>query len=325
MPVAGCVAAGIAGARHDVPARAIADSDSAPISLLMLRLRAGDSRVVVASAPNSTSKLIYHGGLAGLGTLYWENAEGLKHAAALFAAPSAEAAHELVRRWGVTHVVYFSWDPFAFTMTKLARGLPPAAPLPADAFIVRLLASPVPPPWLEAVPFEIPPHSAIEGDQIRIWRVVPEQSPADATAHAASCALELGEAGRARQLGAALAAFPADLNARVMAAAVAAADRNSAAFSRELERVTALLPRASGLSLEDRLHLVVVLAVGNRLDAARSQLRLCMAAANDSDLRHLTPGTLSDFLSLANALGVDFPDPALRRLAERLLPPIRRK
>ena len=95
-----------------------------------LRQRGGAGRVVVAGSPTGTTLLISQGGLAGLDTLYWENADGLKHAAALFAAPSAEAAHELVRRLGVTHFVFFSWDPFETVLAKLARGVPENALIP---------------------------------------------------------------------------------------------------------------------------------------------------------------------------------------------------
>ena len=59
-----------------------------------LRLRGGGERVVVAATPTPTTSLVAFGGLTGLGTQYWENAAGLKKAAAFFAAESPEAARE---------------------------------------------------------------------------------------------------------------------------------------------------------------------------------------------------------------------------------------
>jgi hypothetical protein len=290
-----------------------------------LRARAGTERVVVASAPDSTSKLVLQGGLVGLGTLYWENAAGLKNAAALFAAPSAEAAHELVRRLGVTHLVFFSWDPFEFAMVKLARGAGRDSALPTDSFIARLLSAAVPPPWLRAVPFQLPANATLEGDKIRIWEVTDDQSPPEMAAQAANYYLETGRPDLASQLAPALAGFPDDLAAAVMLAGVEAGRQDRAAFSAALDRVMAQLPRAQFLPLDERVHTVVVLALGQRLDLARDQLLACVRQANERALRHLTPGTLSDLLSLCDALHVELPDPALKQLAERLVPPFRRK
>jgi hypothetical protein len=290
-----------------------------------LRQRGGDGRVVVAGAPPETTLLISLGGVAGLDTLYWENAEGLKRAAALFAAPSAEAAHELVRRLGVTHLVFFSWDPFEMVLAKLARGLPENALIPPDAFIVTLLTSPVPPPWLRAIPFKLPDHPALKGERIRIWEVTPDQTPAEAVAHSANYHLELGEPAMANRLAPVLAGFPDDLVATVMLGGIASRQGDATAFSAAFERITAQLRQAESLQLDDHLHLVVVLVVGQRADLAREQLQSCMKKVSDRSLRYLTPGTLADLLALSEALRVEWPDPALKQLAEHLVPPIERK
>ena len=290
-----------------------------------LRLRAGHDPVVVASSPTGTTLLISQGGLSGLATLYWENAEGLKHAAALFAAPSAEAAHELVRRFGVTHIVFLTWDAFELGLVKLFRDLPDTALLPTDAFMVNLLASPVPPPWLRAIPFTLPEHSALEGQQVRIWEVVPDQTPPEAAAHAANYYLETGQPDPGNQLAPMLARFGNDLAANVMLAGLESRRQDPAGFATAMAGVMARLRQAPSLPLDDHIHLVVVLTVGQQLELAREQLRLGVKKVDERSLRHLTPGTLSDLLSLCDGLGVDLPDPALKRLAASLVPPIRRK
>jgi hypothetical protein len=50
-----------------------------------------------------------------------------------------------------------------------------------------------------------------------------------------------------------------------------------------------------------------------------------MKKVSDRSLRYLTPGTLADLLALSEALRVEWPDPALKQLAEHLVPPIERK
>jgi hypothetical protein len=289
-----------------------------------LRQRAGGERVVVAAAPSPTTRLIYHGGLTGVGTLYWENAEGLRHASALFAAHSADEAHEIVRRLGITHIVLFSWDAFEIVQAKLYRDLPEDTPIPADLFVANLLTSAVPPPWLRAVPFLLPKNDALANDQVRIWEVVPDQTPAAAVAHATNYYLELGKPDLAQRFAPPLAEFPDDLAAATMRAGLASRARDEAAFREVFARVLALLPQADSLAPDDRIHLVVVLAVGQQVAPAQEQLRACLRQLDARALRALTPGTLSDLLALADALGVDFPDAATKQLAQRLLPPSRR-
>lgn len=290
-----------------------------------LRLREGAGPVVVAGAPSSTTALVSLGGLSGLGTLYWENIEGLKHAGALFGASSAEAAHELVRNLGVTHIVLFSWDAFEVVLAKEFRGLPQNAPIPPDMFAANLLSSAVPPPWLRAIPFKLPDNPALAGDQVRVWEVVSEQTSAAATAHAANYYLESGLPGIADRLAAELAKSDGDLVASVMLAGIASRRHDAAAFAPALERVLSQMAQAEQLSLEDHIHLVVVLAVGGQENFARGQLLGCLKKADERSLRHLTPGTLSDLLTLSEALGVEWPDPVLKQLAARLMPPAKRR
>ncbi|HWA10352.1 MAG TPA: hypothetical protein VG838_12940 [Opitutaceae bacterium] len=290
-----------------------------------LRQRAGREPVVVAGSPTGTTMLISEGGVTGVDTLYWENAEGLRNAAALFAAPSADSAHELVRRLGVTHIVFFSWDPFEIGLAKLARNLPADAPVPNDTFIVQLLAAPVPPSWLRAIPFTLPEHSALAGQQVRIWEVTPEQTPAEAAAHAANFYLETGRPDPSQQIASALAGFGTDLSASVMLAGMESRQQDAAGFSAAMARVMAARPQAGSLALDDHVHLVVVLAVAQQLELARAQLQACVTKVDERSLRHLTPGTLSDLLSLCEGLRVELPDPALKQLATQLTPPIRRK
>ena len=290
-----------------------------------LKLRAGPERVVVASAPTATTKLLFFGGVAGLGTLYWENAAGLKSTAELFAAPTAEAAREMVRRLGVTHIVFFSWDAFEVALAKLQRGLPEDAPIPKDLFVVELLGAPVPPAWLRAVPFKLPNHPALAGQQIRVWEVVPEQSPAAVWAHAANYQLEMNGPDVAGRFAPQLEKFGDDLSAAVMRAGIAYGRRDGAAFTGAMESVRSHLAAADALALGDRISLVVVLAVAQQEELARAQLRAGLSKADERSVRHLSAGALGDLLALAEALGVEFPDPALKRLAGELLPPAKRK
>jgi hypothetical protein len=290
-----------------------------------LRLRGGSDRVVVVGSPNPTSKLIYHGGLAGVATLYWENAGGLRNAAELYAAPSVEAARAIVARLGVTHIVFISWDGFEGTFVRLARGLPADAPVPEDSFAARLLHAPVPPPWLRLVPFKLPAHPSLAGEEVRIWEVVPEQTPAAALARAANYYLELGRADVAGKLAPALVDHADDLAPLVMLAGIASRERDAAGFAAVFGQVLAGLPRAGSLAPDERIHLAVVLTVGQRLELAQAQLRQVMAGLDENTVRHLTSGELADLLALSDGLHVAWPSTGLQQLAQSLVPPDQRK
>lgn len=290
-----------------------------------LRGRMGRDPVVVASAPTATIKLIYHGGFRGLGTLTWEDVEGFKHGAEIFAAPSADQAYELVRRYGVTHIILPSWDNFTEDYVRLYLGLSRRQAPPADAFVVGLLHGKGVPPWLRLIPYPLPKHEALKGQSIIVLEVTPVQRPEEAVARTADYLLEMERPEMAAQLQPALEQAAHYFPALVTLAYLQGKTGDAAKFSATLMRVVENLPLAAGLELEDRIRLAAVLAVGGRTELAREQLRLGMAKLDERSLRRLTAGTLADFLDLGEELGVQIPDPDLRQLAARLLPPYLRE
>ncbi len=284
-----------------------------------LRMRSGDTRVVVSAPPGVSTTMIYHGSLTGVGTLYWENAQGLKRSAALYGARSVEAARQIVREAGITHFVFLSWEGFEVAYAKLHRGLPGSAPLPPDAFVARALGGSV--PWLRALPFRLPDHPSLEGDRVRIWEVTEEMTPAEQVIAAAGYALEMGMPEEGARLLPILNRYPNNLAANIMLAGIYSRQGNANGFATVFTRVLALLPQATSLSAEHHIQLVMVLAVAERLELGREQLQQAVGKIDETSLRRLTPGTLSDLLTLMQGFQAEFPDPALADLGDRLLPP----
>jgi hypothetical protein len=289
-----------------------------------LRLRMGRDPAVVISSPSTTTTLIYYGGLKGLGTVYWENCEGLEHAAAIFAATSPDHAHELIRRYGVTHIVLLSWSLFTDDYVRLYLDLSPSQPLQGNAFILGLLHGGGAPPWLRLIPYRLPDNEILNGQTVLVFEVVPDQSPEVMAVHTTDCLLEVKRLTLAAFMEPVLEKFPHSLPALTMLAYLQGKSGETDRFASTFQQVIAGLPQAGALELEDRIRLAMVLVAGGRTDMAGEQVRQCVAELDDRRLRRLTPDTLRDFLVLAEKLDVRIADPQLRELASELLPPVMR-
>ncbi|MBS0664378.1 MAG: hypothetical protein JSR48_14025 [Verrucomicrobia bacterium] len=290
-----------------------------------LRERAGRDPVVVAASPTMTTTLVYHGGLRGVGTLYWENLAGLQTAASLYAAPTDAQARAIVRRCGITHLVVASWDGFEGVYARLARGVAPDLPIPRDAFIVRLLSAPVPPPWLQLVPFTLPPNPAFARQQLRVYEVVPDLPPALALVRTADFLLGLDRVDDAQKLVPELAAYADEPAVTALRAELASLRGDTTAFDRAVELLQQQIAAQPALALSDRVRVAAVMATAGQFSVAQSELTRALATATARDLRHLSAGQLESLLLLTRAAGTSWPNEQLHVLAEKLIPPSKRK
>jgi tetratricopeptide (TPR) repeat protein len=77
-----------------------------------IREDAAGQPVVLLSSPNSSSVLAALGGFRTIGTLYWENVEGLRKAARALNAQTDQEIRQLFQQYGVTHVSLMNWENF---------------------------------------------------------------------------------------------------------------------------------------------------------------------------------------------------------------------
>jgi hypothetical protein len=269
-----------------------------------LRERLGTTRGVVLASPSATSSLVYHGGLAGIASFYWENADGLKTAAEIFAAENEAEARTLAARRGITHIALFSWNNFAEGYVRLARGWRADRAVPRTAFVFRLLDGQRPPPWLRAVCYRLPEHAALKDAVVRIFEVVPEQAPAEACTRHAQFLIDCGdEAAAEANLREAVAADPQYAPAWIAWAQLRLLQERMPEFAAMLPRVRETLTGLPALELEDQAALAVVMDAAG--DAARTRMALeaCLAA-DKTALRRLSPEALFRCLFLARRTGV---------------------
>ena len=155
---------------------------------------------VVLAGPNSSTDLSYYGHIRTLGTLYWENRDGLKRGAQIFASNDPEEALRLIQQAGITHIVIASWDDFGMDYVKLLKKSGEISEAPAQPFVKALLDGSEPPVWLRPLYYPIPPVFGLEEEKVRIFAVVSNQSPLEALIHRGIYQLDAGDAEAAKKI-----------------------------------------------------------------------------------------------------------------------------
>ena len=141
--------------------------------------------VVLLSSPNSSCLLSAMAGFRTVGTLYWENVEGLKAAAAGLNAQNDEEALTFIKKHGITHVSLMTWENFIGPFFGILYPKPVPGKAYENSFGKRALFDKVIPPW--ARPLAFPPNDLSKGLQqtVLMLRVAPEQSMNEAKFHLA--------------------------------------------------------------------------------------------------------------------------------------------
>lgn len=137
---------------------------------------AGDESVVILSSPNSSCLLSGLGGFRTVGTLYWENRDGLLAAATALNAQSADEANQQIAKLGVTHVALVGWENFIEPYFKLLH--PEASPVASfeRSFGKQALFDKVIPPTLRPLSFVPDSVGKMLKQDILIARFAPNQS-----------------------------------------------------------------------------------------------------------------------------------------------------
>lgn len=190
------------GGMQDVEARRVAPKDAQAAlwrdiaHTLRKSQPAGD--ITLLTSPNSSTAIGYYGRFKTLGTLYWENTAGLKTAASILAARTADEAAQLIKKHGVTHIAVLSEEHFIDSYYKL---LHPGAPIEEirKCFGLQLLVDRVVPTWLQMIPYKIPDDLGALKVSVMLFKVAFQQTPADALYHIALSKIEMGELAAAEQ------------------------------------------------------------------------------------------------------------------------------
>lgn len=182
----------------------------------------------ILSGPTSSTELAYYGGDAVVGTLYWENRPGLEAAADIYAATNEAEFKELLQKRGITHLVLFSWDSFAQSYVRLHRGLGKSAEA-RDGCLASYLEGTRPQPiWLRPLYYPIPKSYGLKDAWVRIYQVVPDQTPAQWHLHVGMYQVDAGRLDLAeKSFRESLKLDPTSVETRVALATVLIEDNKS--------------------------------------------------------------------------------------------------
>lgn len=135
-----------------------------------LRQAGADERSIVLTDPNASVGVGYYGGFHTLGTLYWENRDGLRAAAEMLdGSDDAEVAARLHLR-GVTHVAMVSSHDFLSEYHYALSGSRGAGS-DREAFGHRLLYQHRIPVWLRPLDYRVPAPLARLGFKVELFVV----------------------------------------------------------------------------------------------------------------------------------------------------------
>ena len=133
----------------------------------------------ILCAPTSSTQVAFYSGAEVLGTLYWENKDGLKAAAKIFASTTEDETKQLLIQKGITHILIFSWDEFIVEYAKLLSDASSKSTADNDLFIKKLISEETPPQWLKPLYYPIPESFELQDQKVYLYQIVPGQSPAE--------------------------------------------------------------------------------------------------------------------------------------------------
>lgn len=264
-----------------------------------LRASQPQGEIILLASPNASAGIGYFGNFATLGTLFWENAPGLRAAAEIFSAATDEEAFRRVQARRITHLVLL---PTANFLGEFHTLLHPHAGRDeaARAFGFRLLTQRAPPFWLQPIPYRPPPELRETAGAVRLFKVAPDQDEVDwlfhtAVAHVAAGDATLGE----RTLESALGRVPGPQRPGVLAAA------GSAFYDFGADAIAARLLQRS-LRLNHHAPVAVTAAwilATSREDAVRDGIAALLLAEGAAQAAPGDPAALSSLAAAQAELG----------------------
>jgi len=237
--------------------------------------------IVLLASPNASTAIGYYGRFKTLGTLYWENYEGLREAAEIFSAfDDAEAARR-IRLRGITHIAMIS--DYSFLPEYFHILHPEAAPADVrKTFGYRLLVEHRVPIWLRPISYHVPLEFLRLKAQTFLFAVDFDQPVADAFYQIGLFQLEAGDASLARKSFTAAAAKNHPESAALLAWLLATSREATLRDGSEALRLANLAVHARPLDAKARGALAAAFAENGRFPEANGAILHAIELAEDA-------------------------------------------
>lgn len=136
----------------------------------LLKSGAGKDSILLAN-PNASVGVGYYGRLRTIGTLYWENSDGLRKAAEMLCAQDDSEAAARVYASGVTHVVLISIYDFMSEYAQALDGGRGGGENVNGMFGRRVLNEDIVPVWLKPLNYQVPAQLRSLGIRAGVFEV----------------------------------------------------------------------------------------------------------------------------------------------------------
>jgi len=136
----------------------------------LLKSGAGRASIILAN-PNASVGVGYYGRLRTIGTLYWENGDGLRRAAEMLCATDDSEAAARIYASGVTHVVLVSSYDFMSEYAYALRGTQDDGRDKGGMFGHRVLNEDRVPVWLKPLNYQVPVQLKSLGIKVALFEV----------------------------------------------------------------------------------------------------------------------------------------------------------
>lgn len=149
---------------------------------IALRATQPEGDITLLASPNASVGIGYYGSFRTIGTLFWENATGLKAAASIFSARNEAEAAQLVRARGITHIAMVSTASFLSEYFRLLHPTQPANEY-RSAFGYQLVTKLGVAPWLQPIAYQPPADLKISKASVYLFKVAFEQTEIERSYH----------------------------------------------------------------------------------------------------------------------------------------------
>ncbi len=281
-----------------------------------LQTHADASHAIVLAPPGASVALYYYGGLRGLGSLFWENVDGVSAAVRILSASTIEEAQALIEKREVSYIIVPTWDE---TMNQYAR----VGSGQLEGTFLNLLHQWSLPNWLRPVTYTLPTVAGFENQYVSVFKFEPQQNDALALSRLCDYFIDVGKPELAVPIAQNLRKYPADLGAIVTRAEVALSTNDQETLTSVLQSISSRLTHGGDrfLPFDRRVDLAVILARTQQSAAAKDQVQKCMMKIDASKIRSLSIGSLYRLQLLEKVFDLRISDPELYQLARDLLTP----